>query len=114
MIDRPRGLTPRIVVLGIGGAGSNAVGRMLTAGAKGVDCVALNTDRQALAKSLAGRRVQLGERTTQGLGSGGDPAVGAAAAQESADEIRSICRTADMVFVTTGMGGSTGSGAAPV
>ena len=114
MIDRLRGMTPRIVVLGIGGAGSNAVGRMVTAGVKGVEFVALNTDRQALAKSVAARRIQLGVRTTHGLGSGGDPATGAAAAQESADEIRSICRAADMVFVTTGMGGGTGSGAAPV
>ena len=114
MIDRPKVLAPRIVVLGVGGAGSNAVGRMVTAGVKGVDFVTLNTDKQALAKTLAGRRVQLGERTTHGLGSGGDPSVGAAAAQESTDEVRAICRAADMVFVTAGMGGGTGSGAGPV
>lgn len=107
-------LTPRIVVLGIGGAGSNAVGRMVSAGVRGVQFVALNTDQQALSKSTASRRVQLGEKTTGGLGSGGDPAIGAAAAHESADEIRALCRTADMVFVTAGMGGGTGSGAAPV
>jgi cell division protein FtsZ len=107
-------LTPRIVVLGIGGAGSNAVGRMVSAGVRGVQFVALNTDQQALSKSLASRRVQLGEKTTGGLGSGGDPSVGAAAAHESAEEIRSLCKTADMVFVTAGMGGGTGSGAAPV
>ncbi|MBI4214199.1 MAG: cell division protein FtsZ [Chloroflexi bacterium] len=114
MIDRPKALAPRIVVLGIGGAGSNAVGRMVTAGVKGVDLVTLNTDKQALSKTLAARRVQLGERTTHGLGSGGDPVVGANAAQESAEEVRAVCRTADMVFVTAGMGGGTGSGAAPV
>ena len=107
-------LTPRIIVLGIGGAGSNAVGRMVSAGVRGVQFVSINTDQQALSKSLASRRVQIGEKTTGGLGSGGDPAVGAAAAHENAEEIRSLCKAADMVFVTAGMGGGTGSGAAPV
>ncbi|MSQ23032.1 MAG: cell division protein FtsZ [Chloroflexi bacterium] len=114
MIDRMKALTPRIVVLGVGGAGSNAVGRMVAAGVKGVEFVALNTDKQALANALASRRVQIGEHTTHGLGTGGDASVGAAAAQETGEEIRAICRAADMVFVTAGMGGGTGSGAAPV
>jgi cell division protein FtsZ len=87
---------------------------MVTAGVRGVQFVALNTDQQALSKSLAARRIQLGEKTTGGLGSGGKPALGAAAAQESAAEIRALCKTADMVFVTAGMGGGTGSGAAPI
>lgn len=107
-------LTPRIVVAGIGGAGSNAVGRMVSSGVRGVQFVAMNTDQQALSKSLASKRVQLGEKTTGGLGSGGDPSIGAAAAHESAEEIRAVCKMADMVFVTAGMGGGTGSGAAPI
>lgn len=107
-------MTPRIFVLGVGGAGSNAVGRMFSSGIHGVHFVALNTDQQALGKSLAERRIQLGPHTTHGLGGGGDATVGAAAAHESAEEIQSICRAADMVFVTAGMGGGTGSGAAPI
>jgi cell division protein FtsZ len=104
----------RIIVMGVGGAGSNAVERMINAGVRGVEFVALNSDQQALSRSQAARRVRLGERLTQGLGAGGNPSVGAKAAEESSEEIAVICRDADMVFIAAGMGGGTGTGASPV
>jgi cell division protein FtsZ len=106
--------TARIVVLGVGGGGCNAVDRMIEAGVRGVEFVALNTDQQALARSHASRRIRLGERLTRGLGAGGDPTVGAKAAEESAEEIFDVCRDADMVFIAAGMGGGTGTGASAV
>lgn len=103
-----------IKVIGIGGAGSNAVDRMIDAGVQGVEFVALNTDAQALGQSTAPVRMRIGDKITRGLGCGGDPHIGEKAAQESAEEVAEILRGADMVFVTAGMGGGTGTGGAPV
>ncbi|WP_425908719.1 cell division protein FtsZ [Nitrobacter sp. TKz-YC02] len=107
-------LKPRITVFGVGGAGGNAVNNMITAGLVGVDFVVANTDAQALTMSKAQRIIQMGTQVTQGLGAGSQPDVGAAAAQEVIDEIRDHLSGANMVFVTAGMGGGTGTGAAPV
>ncbi len=107
-------LKPRITVFGVGGAGGNAVNNMVTAGLQGVDFVVANTDAQALTMSKAPRIIQMGTQVTQGLGAGSQPDVGAAAAQEVIDEIRDHLSGANMVFVTAGMGGGTGTGAAPV
>jgi cell division protein FtsZ len=109
-----RELRPRITVFGVGGAGGNAVNNMITAGLQGVDFVVANTDAQALTASKAERIIQMGAQVTQGLGAGSQPDVGAAAAQEVIDEIRDHLSGANMVFVTAGMGGGTGTGAAPV
>lgn len=109
-----RELKPRITVFGVGGAGGNAVNNMITAGLVGVDFVVANTDAQALTMSKAERIIQMGTQVTQGLGAGSQPDVGAAAAQEVIDEIRDHLSGANMVFVTCGMGGGTGTGAAPV
>ena len=107
-------LKPRITVFGVGGAGGNAVNNMITAGLQGVDFVVANTDAQALTMSKAQRIIQMGTQVTQGLGAGSQPDVGSAAAQEVIDEIRDHLSGANMVFVTAGMGGGTGTGAAPV
>jgi len=104
----------RIKVIGVGGAGQNAVNRMIEAGIQGVEFIAVNTDAQALALSKAPVRVRLGDKLTRGLGAGGDPEIGRKAAEESADELYNVLKGADMVFVTAGMGGGTGTGAAPV
>ncbi|MBN8962187.1 MAG: cell division protein FtsZ [Rhizobiales bacterium] len=109
-----RELKPRITVFGVGGAGGNAVNNMITAGLEGVDFVVANTDAQALSMTKAQRIIQMGTEVTQGLGAGSQPDVGAAAAQEVIDEIRDHLSGANMVFVTAGMGGGTGTGAAPV
>jgi len=109
-----RELRPRITVFGVGGAGGNAVNNMITAGLDGVDFVVANTDAQALTMSKAQRLIQMGTQVTQGLGAGSQPDVGSAAAQEVIDEIRDHLTGANMVFVTAGMGGGTGTGAAPV
>ena len=109
-----RELKPRITVFGVGGAGGNAVNNMITAGLEGVDFVVANTDAQALTMSKSQRIIQMGTEVTQGLGAGSQPDVGAAAAQEVIDEIRDHLAGANMVFVTAGMGGGTGTGAAPV
>lgn len=114
MIGGPTANAARIVVLGIGGAGSNAVDRMIAAGLRGVEFVALNSDQQALTRSRAPRRLRIGDRLTRGLGAGGDAAIGARAAEESAEEIREVVRGADMVFIAAGMGGGTGTGASLV
>lgn len=103
-----------IRVVGVGGGGSNAVNRMIDESIAGVDFIAINTDQQALMGSLAKRRVAIGERTTRGLGSGGDPEVGGKSAQESEDDLHSVLQGSDMVFVTAGMGGGTGTGATPI
>ncbi|MDX1688962.1 MAG: cell division protein FtsZ [Candidatus Promineifilaceae bacterium] len=102
-----------IRVVGVGGGGSNAVNRMIDAGIAGVDFIAVNTDSQALMASRARQRLHIGERATRGLGAGGDPEVGRRAAEESVDELHTILRGSDMVFVTAGMGGGTGTGATP-
>lgn len=104
----------RIKVVGVGGGGSNAVNRMIEAGLGGVEFIAVNTDAQALALCNAPIRVRIGDVLTRGLGAGGDPSVGAKAAEESRDELRAVLEDADMVFVTAGLGGGTGTGAAPV
>lgn len=103
-----------IKVIGVGGAGSNAVNRMIREGLVGVHFVAMNTDSQALNQSQAPRKIQLGEGLTRGLGAGGNPEVGEAAALESEAQIHDVLEGADMVFITAGMGGGTGTGAAPV
>src|ERR1700753_444817 len=107
-------LRPRITVLGVGGAGGNAVNNMIEAGLEGVDFVVANTDAQALAQSKAQRRIQLGVATTEGLGAGAQPGVGRAGAEESLPEIMEQLQGAHMVFIAAGMGGGTGTGAAPV
>jgi len=104
----------RIKVLGIGGGGSNAVNRMIEEGLQGVEFVAINTDAQALMLSNAPQRVRIGEKLTKGLGSGGLPDTGYKAAEESGEELYEVLRGADMVFLTAGMGGGTGTGATPV
>ena len=103
-----------IRVVGVGGAGNNAVNRMIAEGVRGVDFVALNTDNQALALSNAPIRVRIGDKLTRGLGAGGYSDQGEKAAAESIEEVQSVLQGADMVFVTAGMGGGTGTGAAPV
>jgi cell division protein FtsZ len=113
--DDPKPLGRACVkVFGLGGGGSNAVNRMIELGLTGVDFIAANTDRQAMASSLAPTRIVLGPRVTHGLGAGGDPRIGASAAMESSREIAAALKGADMVFITAGMGGGTGTGAAPV
>jgi cell division protein FtsZ len=109
-----RELKPRITVMGVGGAGGNAVNNMISAGLQGVDFVVANTDAQALTSSKAERVIQMGVQVTEGLGAGSQPDVGRAAAEEVIDEIRDHLQGAHMIFVTAGMGGGTGTGAAPV
>ena len=104
----------RIKVLGVGGGGSNAINRMIEQGLRGVEFVAINTDAQALMLSNAPMRVRIGDKLTKGLGSGGNPDVGSKAAEESGDELYEVIAGADMIFITAGMGGGTGTGAAPV
>ncbi len=106
--------TATIKVIGVGGAGNNAVNRMVDSGIRGVDFIAVNTDRQALQLSKAGTKIQIGEKITRGLGAGANPDIGAQSAEESKAEVAEVLRGADMVFVTAGMGGGTGTGAAPV
>lgn len=103
-----------IRVVGVGGGGCNAINRMVSAGVSGVDFIAVNTDNQALIASQADIRVRIGDKLTRGLGAGGHPEQGEKAAQESLDELREVLAGSDMVFVTAGMGGGTGTGAAPV
>src|SRR5437763_6248815 len=109
-----RELKPRITVFGVGGAGGNAVNNMITAGLVGCDFVVANTDAQALTASKADRIIQMGLQVTEGLGAGSQPEVGRAAAEEALEEIRDHLAGAHMMFVTDGMGGGTGTGAAPV
>lgn len=105
---------PVIKVVGIGGGGGNAVNRMIENDVKGVDFIVINTDAQVLRLAKADTRLQIGKQLTRGLGAGADPEIGKKAAEESEDEIREILRGSDMVFITAGMGGGTGTGAAPV
>ncbi|NLX77573.1 MAG: cell division protein FtsZ [Clostridiaceae bacterium] len=104
----------RIKVVGVGGGGNNAVNRMIEAGLRGVDFIAVNTDKQALFLSKANTKIQIGDKLTKGLGAGANPEIGEKAANESRDEIAMAIKDADMVFVTAGMGGGTGTGGAPV
>ncbi|RKQ88491.1 cell division protein FtsZ [Brockia lithotrophica] len=103
-----------IKVVGVGGGGSNAVNRMIESGLSGVEFIAVNTDAQALSLSKADVKLQIGEKLTRGLGAGANPEIGKKAAEESREAIEAVLRDADMVFVTAGMGGGTGTGAAPV
>jgi len=110
----PHDLQAKIKVVGIGGGGCNALDRMIEAGLEGVDFIALNTDFQALSRSKAAHKVQLGQKLTKGLGAGSNPEIGRRAAEESRADIQELIAGADMVFVTCGMGGGTGTGGAPI
>ncbi|MGI6034913.1 MAG: cell division protein FtsZ [Limnochordia bacterium] len=112
--DSDNGHFASIKVIGVGGGGSNAVNRMIDAQLQGVEFIAMNTDAQALLLSNASRRIRLGEKLTKGLGAGSNPDVGLKAAEESKEEIREALEGADMVFITAGMGGGTGTGGTPV
>ncbi|HLY67710.1 MAG TPA: cell division protein FtsZ, partial [Chloroflexota bacterium] len=100
----------QIKVVGCGGGGSNAVNRMIEAGVRGVDFIAINTDAQALLLSEAPTKIRIGDKLTKGLGVGGNPTLGQKAAEESSDEIYEALKGADMIFITAGMGGGTGTG----
>ena len=104
----------RIKVVGVGGGGCNAVNRMIDSGIKGVSFMAINTDRQALDRCKAETKLQIGEKLTKGLGAGGNPEVGQKFAEENIEDISKFIGDSDMVFVTAGMGGGTGTGAAPI
>ena len=104
----------RILVIGVGGAGNNAVNRMIDENVEGVELIAINTDKQILSQSRATTKIQIGEKLTKGLGAGAKPEIGAGAVEENREEITDIMKDANMVFVTCGMGGGTGTGAAPV
>ncbi len=104
----------QIRVIGVGGGGTNAVNRMIAEGVRGVEFIAINTDAQALMLANAPRRVRIGDKLTRGLGAGGNPEIGEKAAEESADELYEVMRGSDMVFITSGMGGGTGTGASPI
>ena len=104
----------RIKVIGVGGGGCNAVNRMIDEGLQGIEFIAVNTDGQALLQSKATTRVRIGDKVTRGLGAGGNPEVGRKSAEESAEELYEVLKGSDMVFVTSGMGGGTGTGAAPI
>jgi cell division protein FtsZ len=110
----PNELTAKIKVLGIGGAGGNAINDMIASQMVGVDFIAANTDAQALERSLAPVKIQLGPGVTRGLGAGGDPEVGRKAAEEESERLKQVIQGADMVFIAAGMGGGTGTGASPV
>ena len=113
-IDNETADVVQIKVVGVGGGGGNAVNRMVDAGVRGVEFIAINTDKAALLKSKATHKIQIGEKLTKGQGAGASPDKGESAAQESKDEIAAALRSADMVFIAAGMGGGTGTGAAPV
>src|SRR5574344_907831 len=104
----------KIKVIGVGGGGNNAVNRMVAAGIKSANFVAVNTDKQALIMSQAEFKIQIGEKLTRGLGAGADPDVGQKAAEESKAQIQEVLKDTDLVFITAGRGGGTGTGAAPV
>ncbi|MGZ8585956.1 MAG: cell division protein FtsZ, partial [Actinomycetota bacterium] len=113
-MDSPQNYLAVIKVIGIGGGGVNAVNRMIEGGLRGVEFIAVNTDAQTLLMSDAEVKLDIGRETTRGLGAGSDPEVGKRAADEHADEIEEILKGADMVFITAGEGGGTGTGGAPI
>ncbi len=116
-LDNEREMTAKMVVVGVGGGGNNAVSRMINEGLVGVDFVAVNTDKQALYKLNSEKvtsKIQIGEKLTRGLGAGANPEIGHKAAEESKEDIKKAIADADMIFITAGMGGGTGTGAAPV
>lgn len=108
------GRVANIKVIGVGGGGGNAVNRMIASNVSGIEFWSINTDAQALVQSAAVKRLQIGQKLTRGLGAGGNPAIGQKAAEESRDEIAAALENADLVFITSGMGGGTGTGAAPI
>src|SRR5437762_5587520 len=114
MTDRTGNYLAVIKVVGVGGGGTNAVNRMVDAGLAGVEFIAVNTDAQALLMCDADVKIHIGAKATRGLGAGADPDVGRAAAQESRDELKESLKGADMIFVTAGEGGGTGTGGAPI
>ncbi|MGL5511931.1 MAG: cell division protein FtsZ, partial [Sporomusa sp.] len=101
-------------VVGVGGAGNNVVNRMVETGAKGIEFIAVNTDKQALAVSNADQKIQIGEKLTHGQGAGSNPEIGKKSAEESRNNVAKAFEEADMIFITAGMGGGTGTGAAPI
>ena len=111
--DIPMSNMAQIKVIGVGGGGNNAVDRMIEDGLDGVDFISINTDGQALAKSKSTTKIQIGEKLTKGLGAGGNPEIGQRSADETSNDIAQALRGSDMVFITAGMGGGTGTGAAP-
>lgn len=113
-MDFESGQFAQLKVVGVGGAGNNAVNRMIQYGLRGVEFIAVNTDKQALYLSRANQKIQIGEKLTKGLGAGADPEIGRKAAEESRDQISQALKGADLVFITAGMGGGTGTGAAPI
>ncbi len=113
-MDFESGQFAQLKVVGVGGAGNNAVNRMIQYGLRGVEFIAVNTDKQALYLSRANQKIQIGEKLTKGLGAGADPEIGRKAAEESRDQITEALKGADLVFITAGMGGGTGTGAAPI
>ena len=113
-LDRTLDGNARIRVVGVGGGGSNAVNRMIRSNLKGVEFIAINTDHQALSSSSAHLKIRIGGKLTRGLGAGGDPQKGQDAAEESREELTKALADSDMVFITAGMGGGTGTGAAPI
>jgi len=113
-IEKKEKYNAKIKVIGIGGGGCNAINNMIAANLMGVEFISTNTDSQNLERSACSNRLQLGPNVTRGLGSGGDPEIGKLAAEESLNDIRDVVSGADMVFITAGMGGGTGTGAAPV
>src|SRR5687767_8152481 len=114
MLDQPQNYLAVIKVIGVGGGGCNAVNRMIDTGLKGVEFIAINTDAQALLMSDADTKLDIGRQLTRGLGAGADPEIGRAAAEEHKEEVEEALKGADMVFVTAGEGGGTGTGGAPV
>ncbi|HMM30379.1 MAG TPA: cell division protein FtsZ [Clostridia bacterium] len=113
-LDFESGQFAQLKVVGVGGAGNNAVNRMIQYGLRGVEFISINTDKQALYLSRANQKIQVGEKLTKGLGAGADPDVGRKAAEESRDSITAALKGADLIFITAGMGGGTGTGAAPI
>ena len=113
-VDNLLNETPQTIkVVGVGGGGGNAVNRIASAGVRSVELVCMNTDKQALQRSQASVKIQIGEKLTQGRGAGSKPEIGEKAAEESRETIANVLKDADMVFITAGMGGGTGTGAAP-
>jgi len=104
----------QIRVIGVGGGGSNAVNRMIQSNMMGIEFIAVNTDAQALLHTEAPNCIRIGDKLTRGLGAGGNPGVGAKAAEESAEELYEVLKGSDMIFITAGMGGGTGTGASPI
>ena len=113
-LEEQKAVNTIIKVVGVGGAGTNAVGRMVATGMADVDFIVVNPDKQQLDRSLVQDQMQIGQKLTRGLGAGADPAVGREAANEDSDKLQKMLKGADMVFITAGMGGGTGTGAAPI